>query len=64
MKRGSRPRWFRLRVVYALALVALIAAEISSRRYRLAGIVQLVLIVGIIIASFVDVRGMFRKNRS
>lgn len=64
MGRGPRPRGFRLRVVFALAVIVLLVVELTSRRYRLAGIVQLVLIVAIIVASIVDIRDMFHKNRS
>ncbi len=63
MERGPRPRWFGARVAFALAVVALVAVELTSRRYRLAGIVQAVLIVGVIVASVVDIREIFHRNR-
>jgi hypothetical protein len=57
MQRASATRWFRLRVAFALGVLALLAVELSGHRSLLVTIPQALLILGIIATSALDLRG-------
>ncbi|HVB00885.1 MAG TPA: hypothetical protein VNE42_06450 [Acidimicrobiales bacterium] len=64
MERRTKPRWFNLRVVFAVVVVALLCFDLLVRRYWFVSLVQVVLVVGIIVTSVLDLRDMGHRHRS
>ena len=58
MQRVSATKWFRLRVGFALGVLALLAVELSGHRSLLVTIPQALLILGIIATSALDLRDL------
>jgi hypothetical protein len=61
MRRPSQTKWFRLRVLFALGVLALLGVELSGRRNRPVVVAQAVLIAGIIVTSALDLRDLRHK---
>ena len=59
---ASRTKWFRLRVVFALGVLALLVVELAWRRSWPIVLLQAVLIVGIVATSVLDLRDMRRMR--
>jgi len=58
-------KWFRLRVAFAVGVLALLGVELSGRKnLPPVVLVQAVLIVGIIVTSAVDLRDLRRRRGS
>jgi hypothetical protein len=55
-------KWFRLRAVFAVVVLALLIEELIGRRTWLVGLVQAVFIVGIIVTSALDLRDLRRRR--
>lgn len=55
-------RWLKLRVVFAIGVLALLAIELSGHRSRPVILLQALLIVGIIVTSALDLRGLRRRR--
>jgi len=64
MERRTRPRWFNLRVVSVVVVVGLLVFDLLVRRYWFVSLVQAVLVIGIIVTSVLDLRGMRHRDRS
>ncbi len=65
MGRASMTKWFRLRVAFAVGVLALLGVELSGRKnLPPVVLVQAVLIVGIIVTSAVDLRDLRRRRGS
>jgi len=62
MQRASATKWFRLRVAFALGVLALLAVELSGHRSLLVAIPQALLILGIIATSALDLRDLLRRK--
>jgi len=63
MRRIRITRWFRLRVAFALGVLGLLAYELAAGKNWLVVLVQVVLILGIIVTSALDLRDL-RRQRS
>lgn len=63
MERRTRPRWFNLRVVSVLVVVGLLIFDLLVRRYWFVGLVQAVLVIGIIATSVLDLRDLRHRDR-
>ncbi len=61
MARASATNWFRLRVAFALGVLAVLAFELSGHRSWLVILLQALLIVGIIATSALDLRDLRRR---
>ena len=65
MGRASMTKWFRLRVAFAVGVLALLGVELSGRKnLPPVVLVQAVLIVGIIVTSALDLRDLRRRRGS
>jgi len=62
MRRPSEVKWFRLRVAFALGVLALLVVELSGHRTWLVVVPQALFIVGIIVTSVLDLRDL-RRHR-
>jgi hypothetical protein len=62
MQRASATKWLRLRVAFALGVLALLAVELSGHRSLLVTIPQALLILGIIATSALDLRDLLRRK--
>lgn len=58
MRSASQTKWFRLRVLFALGVLALLGVELSGRRDWPVVLVQTLLIGGIIVTSVLDLRDL------
>jgi hypothetical protein len=58
----SATKRFRLRVAFALGVLALVAVELSGHRSLLVTIPQALLILGIIATSALDLRDILRRR--
>jgi hypothetical protein len=63
LERVLRTKWFRLRLVFAVAVLALLAYELFGHRYWFVGLVQAILIAGIIVTSALDLRDIRHQRR-
>lgn len=63
MRPSTRPRWLGLRVAFASVVVALLVFELFTHRYWYVSLVQAVLVVGIIVTSVLDLRGIYHQNK-
>jgi len=57
-------KWFRLRVAFAVGVLALLGVELSGRKNLPVVLVQALLIVGIIVTSALDLRDLRRRRGS
>jgi hypothetical protein len=64
MGRASMTKWFRLRVAFAVGVLALLGVELSGRKNLPVVLVQALLIVGIIVTSALDLRDLRRRRGS
>ena len=62
MGRISATEWFRLRVTFALGVLVLLAIQLSGHRSQPVILLQVVLIVGIIATSALDLRDLLRRG--
>jgi hypothetical protein len=62
MGRASETKWFRLRVALALGVLVLLAFELSGHRSWLVILLQVLLILGIIVTSALDLRDLRRRG--
>jgi len=58
MSRIATTKWFRLRVVFAIGVLPLLAIELSGHRSWPVVLIQTLLIVGIVITSLLDLRDL------
>lgn len=57
-------KWFRLRVAFAVGVLALLGVELSGRKNLPVVLVQALLIVGIVVTSALDLRDLRRGGGS
>jgi uncharacterized membrane protein YecN with MAPEG domain len=62
MASASATKWFRLRVVFALAVLVLLAFELSGHENWLVILLQALLIIGIIVTSALDLQDLRRRR--
>ena len=62
MQRVSETKWFPLRVAFALWVLVLLAVEVSGHRNWLVILVQVLLILGIIVTSALDLWDLRRRR--
>jgi hypothetical protein len=63
MRRIPRTRWLRLRMAFALGVPGLLIYELAVRQNWLLVLTQVLLILGIIVTSALDLRDL-RRQRS
>jgi len=62
VQRVSETKWFPLRVAFALWVLVLLAVEVSGHRNWLVILVQVLLILGIIVTSALDLWDLRRRR--
>ena len=62
MSRISATKWLRLRLVFAVGVLALLAIELTGHRSWPVLVLQVLLIVGIVITSALDLRELRGRN--
>jgi uncharacterized membrane protein YfhO len=62
MQRVSETKWFPLRVAFALGVLVLLAVELSGHRGWFVILVQVLLILGIIVTSALDLWDLRRRR--
>jgi hypothetical protein len=62
MSRISATKWFRLRLAFAVGVLALLAVELIGHRSRPVILIQAVLIGGIVVTSGLDLRDLRRRR--
>ena len=62
MPATRRTRWFRLRLAFALGVIALLIYELAVGQNRLVALTQAALILGIIVTSALDLRDLRRRR--
>jgi L-asparagine transporter-like permease len=57
-----KTRWLRLRALFAVVVLVLLAVELFGQRSWLLGAIQILCIIGIVVTSVLDLRELRRRR--